>query len=950
MAQKVYPVVNSLNAGEVSPLIAMREDISKYRTACLTLENAFPLVEGGIKKVPGSYYCGTTKNNAKARLVPFQFSTSQGAFLELSAGIIRIWENDGLLEGFTDAYLDYNPATAYSVGATVLIGSLAPFSWTTATLWITAPYGQNNAKTVPITISVNSSDALSVTKTGASPNQGILIKLAKTTAASNAATAIQAAIRALTFLNSQNYNYVDLSAWTVTPNAVYYATPQIIAPTNPAEYPIQANQGFIATSSNQYDGYPFDTVSPAWGAGAAAQVIEIVTPYAEADLFALDCSTQSADVLWIFHPSYPPACVERLGEYSWTYSTSPPNQKPEPGEPAYRGTADVVRTGYSAIGQIIVTITVASPAVVTTAATSVVFQDGDRIYINQCSGMVELNQGEFLVSVPSLNGSGYLQFELKDPTTGTVLDSTGYQAYTGGGFAVPVVALFANAGDYPACGTFFQERLCVAGSDNHPTQINGSVQGDYPNFICDPNEDDYAFQFTLVSNKLDQILNLLPSPNALLLGTAGGVWAMAGSNGASLSQTNVTAAKQTNIGVGNLQPQLVNDSAIFISRSTRIVIFMVYNFVTNEWENFDLTRLNRGITLGTSAATSGVLQTAFQSEPYPIFWAVRADGQLIGLVFNKQDQVFAWFRVNMLPGGGSVESVAVISQENEEDQVAVIVNRTISGATVRYFEYFTPQELFGQLSNAFFVHCGQQWQGKSAVDITAIFQNNPCVVTAPGHSFSNGQYVQITGVAGMTEINQDKTEAYKVVLSNPGAGTFALDLINSSAWGVYTGGGTVMQVTNEVTGMSYLLGQSVVAVGDGAKILDSTVVAADTVTFPYYCNLITIGLPYEVTIQPTNPVLSTPSSTTRGQKQKLNRVTLSLYQSMGGQFGTDLNHMYDITYGPGAKGQVPGMSTREFTRDLDADWDDESTFYVTQNAPFPFTLRGLVMRLSYNPD
>ena len=44
------------------------------------------------------------------------------------------------------------------------------------------------------------------------------------------------------------------------------------------------------------------------------------------------------------------------------------------------------------------------------------------------------------------------------------------------------------------------------------------------------------------------------------------------------------------------------------------------------------------------------------------------------------------------------------------------------------------------------------------------------------------------------------------------------------------------------------------------------------------------------------------------------------------------------------------MPTLEVTRDMDADWDDSSTFIITQDDPLPFTLRGLVMRMSYNPD
>ena len=242
-----------------------------------------------------------------------------------------------------------------------------------------------------------------------------------------------------------------------------------------------------------------------------------------------------------------------------------------------------------------------------------------------------------------------------------------------------MVPLFASTGDFPACGTLYQERLCVGGSYNNPAQMNGSTQGDYPEFICDPNADDHAIQFKLVSNKLDQILNMLGTLNALLLGTAGGVWVMTGSNGASLSQVNVNAAKQTSMGVSPLQPQMMNDSAIFVSRSAKSVTFVVYNFVSNQWEPYDLTRLNKRITLGPTAATSGIVQTGFQTEPYPIFWCVRADGQLIGLVFNKQDQVYAWFRVNMQAEVGNVELVAVLTGSDQEDQVVVVVNRMTNG-------------------------------------------------------------------------------------------------------------------------------------------------------------------------------------------------------------------------------------------------------------------------------
>ena len=44
------------------------------------------------------------------------------------------------------------------------------------------------------------------------------------------------------------------------------------------------------------------------------------------------------------------------------------------------------------------------------------------------------------------------------------------------------------------------------------------------------------------------------------------------------------------------------------------------------------------------------------------------------------------------------------------------------------------------------------------------------------------------------------------------------------------------------------------------------------------------------------------------------------------------------------------MITGEFTRDMDADWDQQSTFIIQQSDPLPFTLRGIVMRMEYNTD
>lgn len=1014
-------LINNMNTGEVSPLIESRSDLAKYAAACKTLENGFPLVEGGVKKMPGTIFAGIAANGGplgtattgKSRLVPFEFSTNQTAVVEFYAGGCRFWINGGLVLGSASGLSDWAPSTSYATAAQVLLGSYTRLSTTSTPsnpyLTIQASYVVGSV-TIPVTLGVNSSDNLSVTLVGGA---AIQILLANTTSSKNSSAAIQSALQALNFTPPHSLPIYPCATWLAYWEPVS-STPPITSVTVTQSMAGHPNIYQSLVGSN-HDNFP--PLSPSdWESIAPNVPIVVATPYAEADLFDLDVSTQSADVLYICHSSYPPATLSRYSNTSWVYQPL-----------ALYGTSDVVKTGYSELGRSISSITQANPAVLEVASVSAPFYDGQRIYINLCSGMVELNQGQFIVTnvsgpsfgllplgvegggpvgavsgylgsasfpsspsgtyvasgghgtalqltvdaEPYMYPGGYLWqitnlsvavagtgYEVGDTVSVTTLfgyivstqvtlivgsaaiDSSGFLPYTGGGFAVAIPDLFVGTGNYPACVTLYQQRLCLAGATNTPTQMNGSVQGDYSDFICDPNETDYAIQFSLVSQQVNPVRWMIGAPTALMLGTTGGVWAMFTTDGQSLSQTDVTAALQTTIGTGNVAPQLVNADVIWITRSARIVRLLTFNFVTNQWEGPDLTRLNQQITQGPTLATSGLVQTSFQSSPYPIFWAVRADGQLIGLTYERSEEVFAWFRVVT---DGVIESVACVSQDDEEDQLWVSVLRAVNGVQQRYIEYFAPQELFNQISNSFFVHCGLQFHGVGPFTITGITNANPAVVTAPGHTLTDGEAIGIADVLGMTQANTNPLTAWTV--TGVSGDTFELQGIDSTGWGAYTSGGTVQQVTNQVTGMSYLMGKTVVAIGDN-QVIFSGIVTADTVVFGSYANLVTIGLPYKTTIEPMNPIIGTPQATSKGKKQKFSRVTLSLYESVGGLVGTDAAHLHSMNYGSSVQGNPPTLFTGNITRDLDGDWTDEDTIMIVHGDPFPFTLRSVVPRLS----
>lgn len=83
---------------------------------------------------------------------------------------------------------------------------------------------------------------------------------------------------------------------------------------------------------------------------------------------------------------------------------------------------------------------------------------------------------------------------------------------------------------------------------------------------------------------------------------------------------------------------------------------------------------------------------------------------------------------------------------------------------------------------------------ETAQNITAATKADPCVITITGHGYSNGDEVYITGVGGMTELNNRN---FKV--ANVTSNTFSLQLmdgtdLDSSAYTTFTSGGTAAKI------------------------------------------------------------------------------------------------------------------------------------------------------------
>ena len=101
----------------------------------------------------------------------------------------------------------------------------------------------------------------------------------------------------------------------------------------------------------------------------------------------------------------------------------------------------------------------------------------------------------------------------------------------------------------------------------------------------------------------------------------------------------------------------------------------------------------------------------YAAEPHSIVWIRRQDGSLVGLTYNRDENVVGWHRHDL--SGGVVESLAVLPQKDQlQDALWVVVKRTVNGADKRYIERLTRFWDFDtELADAHFVDSGLRYVG-----------------------------------------------------------------------------------------------------------------------------------------------------------------------------------------------------------------------------------------------
>lgn len=666
----------------------------------------------------------------------------------------------------------------------------------------------------------------------------------------------------------------------------------------------------------------------------ASVTYEISTPYAEADLFALNY-TQSADVMTIVHPNYAPMELKRFGPTNWTLTniTFVPTIQPPTG---LAGTPRTGGTGDTTVYRYVVTSVStdeSSEESLPSAQASVTSWDnkaGAVLTWTAASGSVD----HYNIYKDN-NGSGIFGF-IGQASGLTFTDNAigPTKTDTPPSFDNP----FAS-GNNPGVVGYYQQRRVFGASNANPQTLWFSRVGAYNNFgFSTPTKDDDAITVTLASRQVNRIRALVPLKELLVL-TSGAEWTITG-DATGLKPTNIQAQVQSYIGSGTVPPAVYGNTALYVQARGQKLADLAYSYTSDGFQGQDLTVLSSHLVRGFEIEDMALAQV-----PNSVLWIVRNDGQLLGFTYLPAQEVFSWHRHDT---DGFYESVASVP-EGDEDAVYFIVRRIINGVSRRYVERLASRQLSvpgadTEIDRSFFVDSGLVYDGRGATSASLVLTGGTDWKYPNAITLNSGSPVFNVGdVGGTIKLVGADGESVRVLVTLFGASQSvtvipqsivpaSLRNINAIRWG---------RAKVSFSGLSHLEGRQVSILADG-NVEPPQIVTGGTVGIQRPAMLVAIGLPFTSDLETLDMTLQNQPNFL-GLNKRINSITAICEQTRGISAGTDVDHLYDLkqradeNYNDSVR-LLTGLAEIQVA----GKWEQPGRVFIRQSDPLPASILGVL--------
>lgn len=651
--------------------------------------------------------------------------------------------------------------------------------------------------------------------------------------------------------------------------------------------------------------------------GTAAKVYEIATEYTSAQLAELQFA-QSADVMYIVHESHEPTKLTRTGHTSWSIT----NVDFEKGPYLDQNTTSTTLTSSAT--------TVGTGRTLTASADLFASTDVGRLF--------KLGDGHGKIT-------GF--------TSATEVTVEVLVALTSNGTTTWSLGAYSDTTGFPRAVSFFEQRLVFAGSTSYPQTIWGSQSGIYENFDEGDAEAADAFIYTIAANRVNAIRWLAPSKD-LMVGTAGSEFKVSRPTGEPLQPDNINIQQQTSYGVYPLRPIQIGNLILFVQRQQRKVRQLYYRFEDDAYTAPDMTILAEHITEG------GITEVDYAQEPDAIYWAVRSDGVLLGMTFNREEDVVAWHQ-HTIGGKTGTATVTVTDYANIPTGSRIILTKS-NGTKVTFTSEASgasaPSETNGWRPNtnndttadniytAINAHADFT-VANPAANVVTITETNPQAVGFLTVETTDSTRLAATSegiakaksVASIPEGGEDQVWVIVERVINGSTVQYVEYLDSTSNMDSYLTG-TINSSSTSVTSLDHLEGQKVqILIGDAVYPSQTVTNGAVSVNIPSELSskTINVGLGYVSELKTLRVEAGGQAGTSQGRKKRYNEVMVRLLNTVGVTINGDQL--------PFRTSSTPmGTNIPQFTGDkrvTNLGWDRDGQITVEQTQPLPMTILGI---------
>jgi hypothetical protein len=967
---KASPIMSSFNGGELSPSLDGRVDLGKYATGCKTLENYIPMVQGPARRRSGTRFVNEVKNsNNRCWLIRFEFSETQAFILEFGNNYIRFYANLGQLQ--TGAVSAWETSKEYFKGDLVEEGGVKYYcnigheSGTFATdlgnnIWyalegsiyeIPTPYTSadmtNDNGTLRLRM-VQSADVIYIVHPSYAPRKlqrfsntrwvldtvqftngpfqdidpdntiAVWANAASGTVTIRATQGIFSASDVGTLFFIENKDAGGLKPWesqksfAVNQNPfgerrrsdgkIYFCTTNAAPPAGQRRYTGSTRP--THTRGRFVDGWGVITGTSADGPIGVEWEYE-----------SLDYGT--VEITQFISATEVVGFVKKKLPFNVVLSTS-------------GGAKTVTAMSQTATGDTRLTVTAHG----FTEDKSVLVS---LTYRTNSFGTTNTISGTYFATVVDVNT---LDINLRFPSPFFAFN-TGTLSEVSAGQATPRWAFsrWSPIRGWPSMVAFFRERLVLGTNQT----IDMSVSADFENF-ADKNDEgevaaDMSISVQVTSDQVNTIEWLAPS-DKLIIGTVGGEFICGEiTSDEVLGPGNVKISQQSVFGSRSVIPVLVKDIVIFVQRQGRKLRDLQYDFGSDAYQSTDLTVLSEHVSAG------GITDIVYQQEPHSIIWAVRADGQLLGFTYNKEQEVLGWHR-HLLGGKGIVECIESIPRpDGTQDDLWMIVRRTVNGQTKRYIEYLEPDfDENSKLVNAFFVDSGLSYNGINTTSTT---------VTITGSTYAPNDPLTITFSAGILTFPGTSNVDDVIVLFDNDGNKYRISITEVTSATVATGFANktlAAELRNsaktnwelaikDVAGLSHLEGETVSVLIDGATHPDR-VVTGGVISLQYSATIIHVGYACPAKMKTMRLEAGAQDGTAQGKIKRITKAVIRFMATLGGKAGADDDNLDEIQFRSGSDpmSEAPPLFNGDKLIQWPGGYDFDGFITVTQEQPLPMTI------------